>query len=881
MSNDGKSTQPQAPVPGTLKKVPPARRPRAAKKPQVNGTHVLNGSGPALPDQTEFLALLAKGRPKGSHFLVAPRTERGTFPAQTWREQHLDGPWYFNTGASSHRRLRTKERMTAVRAIILDDINADGVGKGGGKVLAEPTWKLETSTGNFQWGYLLTEWSAEIDKADALFKALIEAGLQDQGVDTACRLFRMPGSINTKEGRNNFESVLHTFDRTRTFTLNTLAKKLKVKPSLPEKAEPQGSRPAPTSDRIFDWLEASGNLGEYKGAGCWFIECPWPEEHSDERTDAWVMAATAPESKNHCFNVSCFHGHAQGDKASEYRKRFLSWVVEQGGPSEDEERRASFDAMHAIAKAMHAAGHQPLFDGWGFEAKTIPQMPVAAPDREKWDFTDRTDSGNTALLKTLTDGGMRYVPELKLWIFWTGTQWVRDDHGTHFETVMLQMAKMYVDQGAAALAAAAQIAVKEDRDKAIKEAAKIAAWGQQCRDRKRLSAMREQAKVYPGLPISAAVLDTHRHLLGVANGVVDLRTGELRDDARDDFITLRSPYAYKPEATAPRWMQFIREVSGLQDGTRRAGLEKYHQIRAGYAFSGEVKEQKFFNDFGRGSNGKNIMLDQYAHTLGPYSYEMPAGSFVKSYNTRDANAPSPVMHGLMHKRFAVASEWEKGKQVDMPLLLRVTGNETLTTRDLHGKNVTTPITAKVFFPSNDALETGGGVSEALKGRAHVVPFSKKWNRPDEVDGDPTLPVGDKNLKATLRGESEGILAWAVQGAVLYYRQGLTLPGEVADATRSYVKKQNPFAEWFGTVTPLEDDFDRTNAPNFDTVYGHYVEHCRASGAGPANERTFSGLLAGKAVPKAEYGQGKGRTRYGILLHKKEASTGRSGTRRPS
>ena len=41
-----------------------------------------------------------------------------------------------------------------------------------------------------------------------------------------------------------------------------------------------------------------------------------------------------------------------------------------------------------------------------------------------------------------------------------------------------------------------------------------------------------------------------------------MRTGELKPDAREDFVTRRCAYAYRPDAEAPRWRAFIGEVTG-------------------------------------------------------------------------------------------------------------------------------------------------------------------------------------------------------------------------------------------------------------------------------------------------------------------------------
>ena len=47
--------------------------------------------------------------------------------------------------------------------------------------------------------------------------------------------------------------------------------------------------------------------------------------------------------------------------------------------------------------------------------------------------------------------------------------------------------------------------------------------------------------------------------LGVANGVIDLRTGTLRPGSPDDRITRHSDVRFDPEAACPRWERFLDE----------------------------------------------------------------------------------------------------------------------------------------------------------------------------------------------------------------------------------------------------------------------------------------------------------------------------------
>ena len=62
-----------------------------------------------------------------------------------------------------------------------------------------PTYKLETSPGNQQWGFLLTYPSDPV-KAAALIEGIAAAGLTDPGAKRADRIMRVPGSVNIKHG---------------------------------------------------------------------------------------------------------------------------------------------------------------------------------------------------------------------------------------------------------------------------------------------------------------------------------------------------------------------------------------------------------------------------------------------------------------------------------------------------------------------------------------------------------------------------------------------------------------------------------------------------------------------------------------------------------
>jgi putative DNA primase/helicase len=117
----------------------------------------------------------------------------------------------------------------------------------------------------------------------------------------------------------------------------------------------------------------------------------------------------------------------------------------------------------------------------------------------------------------------------------------------------------------------------------------------------------------------------------------------------------------------------------------------------------------------------------------------------------------------------VAAETKKGLKLDTNAVKTHTGEGTIRARTLHDKGGEFELTHKPFLLVNETPNIDD-VDPALKGRLHSVPFDRRWNRPAEVERDPALPDGDKELKAFLERpeELEGVLVLLVQAASEYY-----------------------------------------------------------------------------------------------------------------
>ena len=237
-----------------------------------------------------------------------------------------DQAWYGNTASFIIDRFANGRVSAAAAnceyclALVLDDIGTKSK-----TPPLEPTWKMETSPGNFQWGYAFSEEQPTKGEFTAAVKAIADAGYTDPGATNAVRNFRLPGSINLKPGRDNFAARLVEFNPQREFTLPEICAALGVTPGEPDGGGYKPIRVADTGkDDVFAWLADKGLVLSKPNAEGWAgVVCPNNKEHTDGNPEGRYM----PTTRSYC----CLHSHCIDFDT----KTFLQWVADNGGPKHE------------------------------------------------------------------------------------------------------------------------------------------------------------------------------------------------------------------------------------------------------------------------------------------------------------------------------------------------------------------------------------------------------------------------------------------------------------------------------------------------------------------------------------------------------------------
>ena len=271
-------------------------------------------------------ALIVRQKPKlkdGALDFHADGAVKATWPAFLPSHRTKAGEsWYGNTASFIVERFKdghvsaSAANCEYILVMMLDDIGTKSK-----TPPLPPTWIMETSAGSFQWGYAFNEQPTK-GEFSAAIKAIADAGYTDPGSINAVRNFRLPGSVNLKPGRDNFEARLVEFHPERDYSLPEICAALGVTPAA---ADSLTLRPIRISDDgaddVLAWLSAQGLLLSKPNQEGWAgVICPNSAEHSDGNPEGRYM----PANRAYC----CLHGHCV-DLDS---RTFLEWVADNGGP---------------------------------------------------------------------------------------------------------------------------------------------------------------------------------------------------------------------------------------------------------------------------------------------------------------------------------------------------------------------------------------------------------------------------------------------------------------------------------------------------------------------------------------------------------------------
>ncbi|MBR0855650.1 phage/plasmid primase, P4 family [Bradyrhizobium liaoningense] len=471
--------------------------------------------------------------------------------------------------------------------------------------------------------------------------------------------------------------------------------------------------------------------------------------------------------------------------------------------------------------------------GWGAGGEP-PKPPAETPEARnmRLAFFPLTDLGNAERFRERYKERLLWCAAIG-WLTWDGRRWSREGAEelvkiAEHDTVRLiqEEAKALRESGCKddkdAPRDARDFVFKVDRDgNKTFYSDKVAAWGRSSEAVNKLGALSKRGAPY--FAVSIDKLDADKMKINVRNGtlVVAKRAEsdyvEFRPHDPADMITKLAPVDYDPKAARPVFDAFLARVQP------QAAMRAFLQQWLGVSLTG-ITEQLLAFLYGKGSNGKSVLMDAVSYVAGDYGETVPIETFLDHGKSRGAGQATPDLAILPGVRMLRTSEPEKGAKLAEALVKLVTGGEPIQARHLNRDFFK-------FYPqfkltmSGNYRPTISGTDEGIWRRVRLVPFSVTILK-EERD----IHLGDK-----LRAEAAGVLNWLLDGLRIWLDKGLQEPDDVVQATAEYRAASDPLGRFLGACV-ADSLGDRVQSSVLHQVYEAW---CKASGENAWKNRGLS------------------------------------------
>jgi putative DNA primase/helicase len=347
----------------------------------------------------------------------------------------------------------------------------------------------------------------------------------------------------------------------------------------------------------------------------------------------------------------------------------------------------------------------------------------------------------------------------------------------------------------------------------------------------RISAALHLARVLEPVADPGDRWDTDPWALGCSNGVVDLRSGELHAGDPADLITQSCGLRYDPAASAPRWHTFLREVFPASEA-----LVAFIQRAVGYSLTGKSSEQVLFYCWGSGANGKSTFLGALRRMMGEYAANSPVSTIEPPPGQ---GAIGDDLAALEGKRLVTVSELPERVRANEARLKALVGNDEITCRFLYANFRSFTPCFKLWLAGN-ARPSFTGSDGAMWRRVRMIPFTASF-----------LGKEDRDLAERLQAEREGILAWAVAGAVQWAQGGLLPPAEVLAATAAGRRARD--SVWQFLTSDAAAGAERFPADGF---FQMYLGYCQLTREDVVSQTVFAGRAEELGWQRVRTGRGR-------------------------
>jgi putative DNA primase/helicase len=290
------------------------------------------------------------------------------------------------------------------------------------------------------------------------------------------------------------------------------------------------------------------------------------------------------------------------------------------------------------------------------------------------------------------------------------------------------------------------------------------------------------------------------HFIPLKNGILDLKTKELKPFNPEYFILNALPITYNPKAKCPKTLKFISEIVDEAD-------IPVLQEMSGYCLWRKYLIHKALMLVGDGANGKSTFLQLLRMMLGEEN--------VCTIPLHDLEASSFARSSLYGKLANIYPDLSDRALKSTGYFKMLTGGDTVSAEYKFRDRFEFQNYAKLIFSCNKVPESPDDTTAFFR-RWNIINFPNQF-----PEGDPKT---DPNILEKLTSEEElsGFFNWALEGLERLLKNGRFSTGKTIEETREqYIRASDPVKAF--AMDCIE--YKAGNVISKDEVYKAFLEYC--------------------------------------------------------
>jgi putative DNA primase/helicase len=314
------------------------------------------------------------------------------------------------------------------------------------------------------------------------------------------------------------------------------------------------------------------------------------------------------------------------------------------------------------------------------------------------------------------------------------------------------------------------------------------------------------------------------------NRVINLFTKEVRPRVISDYFTFECPVEPVDEYSD----FFTNMIESIMCGNKE-NLDYFQRIM-GYCLTGSKEAQSYFIWYGKGSNGKSLILNLLQAVLGKAASPI-SKSVMVDMGKKGSNGCEMIT--LKDLRLGTFSETNSNDALNEGILKTISGGDRIRARALYKEEISFELFVKLIVCTNHKPEFNGADHGTTR-RIKLLPFDAKFVSKDPNPAKREYPIIEDLENTLIKNHLDEFFTFCLEGAVKWSsdKKFDNVPQVVREQQEEYIREQNSFGCWFKEYIRPNDGY-RLNRPE---AYKSYACICDERGLKPLSKKDFFNKL---------------------------------------